>query len=71
MDWSVNRGGTALVAGVPFDVPANLMGAGESVIVSDVTYTYTPIFGTFITGSMTMSDRVILRPRRILIVPKT
>jgi Flp pilus assembly protein TadG len=71
VDWSVNRDGTAVAAGTPFDVPANLMAAGESVIVSDVTYNYTPVFGTLITGSIVMSDRVILRPRKVLIIPKT
>jgi hypothetical protein len=40
------------------------------VIVAEVSYTYTPPVGEFLTGGLTMQDTFYLRPRRSLTVEK-
>lgn len=73
VNWSYNRAG-----GEPYpqnsaynDLPADLVEPLSSVVVSEVSYTYNPPVGHFITGNITLSERFFLRPRKSLQVTKT
>jgi len=66
VDWSRdNNGGTPHPRGEEYhDIPQGLLVAGESVIVSEATYNYTPlIFNYFIQSAFNMSERFFLKPR--------
>lgn len=42
--------------------------AGEGVVVAYLTYTYTPVFGSLITGTVLLDETAFLRPRRSPVV---
>lgn len=66
VDWSRdNHAGTPHPRNQPYyDIPAGLLVAGESVIVSEATYNYTPlIFSYFIEAAFNMTERFFLKPR--------
>ena len=67
VDWSRdNRGGTPYARGTsaPFGMPAGLLVAGESVIVGNAVYNYTPlIFNYFIQSAFALEERFYLKPR--------
>ncbi len=66
VDWSRdNLAGTPHVHGDTFnDIPQGLLVAGESVIVSEATYNYTPlVFHYFIQSAFNMTERFFLKPR--------
>jgi hypothetical protein len=73
VNWSYNRTG-----GEPYpqdsaydDLPDDLIEPRSSVVVSEVSYDYTPPVGHFIIGGITLSERFFLRPRKSLQVTKT
>ncbi|MBS0240528.1 MAG: pilus assembly protein [Proteobacteria bacterium] len=66
VDWSRNNsGGTPYAKGNTYNnIPAGLLAAGDSVIVSEANYNYTPlVFNYFITSAFTMSETFYLKPR--------
>jgi Flp pilus assembly protein TadG len=70
VSWSYSLNGTALTQGNPYtSLPANFAqnSCGNTypcyVIVATVSYTYTPLFGSFMTGPITLSDTVLATPR--------
>ncbi len=66
VDWSRdNHGATPYARNATFTtLPANLLAAGESVIVSETKYTYTPlIFSYFIKSAFDMKETFYLKPR--------
>ena len=66
VDWSRdNRGGTPYSRNAPYDsIPAGLLVAGESVIVAESSYNYTPlIFNYFIQSAFSLEERFYLKPR--------
>lgn len=69
VDWSVARNDSALVAGNVYALTPNLITTGESVIMVNFEYTYTPKFATFL-GSLTITEEAYLRPRLTLRVLK-
>jgi Flp pilus assembly protein TadG len=46
----------------------NVTGRGCYLLLAEVKYTYTPMFGAFITGPITLSDRLYVAPRNSLCV---
>jgi Flp pilus assembly protein TadG len=66
VDWSRDSAG-----GTPYErnssyanIPVDLLSSGESVIVSETTYRYSPlIFSYFITSAFNMSETFYLKPR--------
>lgn len=63
--WSkAYGGGTARATNASVTLPTGLTTAGSSVIMVEVTYTYTSPVGTFITGPITMTEKAYLKPRR-------
>jgi Flp pilus assembly protein TadG len=64
--WSYNHNGGAVnyTNGQSYSLPTGVVQAGESVIVADVTYTYTPlIFDYFIKSATTFTETFYLKPR--------
>lgn len=70
VSWSYSVNGTALAAGSSYtSLPPNF--AQDScggtypcyLILSSVSYTYTPEFGAFFTGPLTFSDSLYVTPR--------
>jgi Flp pilus assembly protein TadG len=59
-DWSVTKNWTA--SGAPA-VPTGYLAANESVIVVDVTYAHSALFGLVLTKALTMQSHAYLRPR--------
>ncbi len=68
VSWSYSLNGTALT-GTYSSLPANFAKTtcGNTypcyTIVATVSYTYTPMFGAFMTGPITLSDTVLVTPR--------
>jgi hypothetical protein len=70
VSWSYSLNGTALTQGntytsLPTNFAKNTCGNIYPcyVVVATVSYTYTPVFAYFITGSMAFSDTVYVTPR--------
>lgn len=66
VDWSRdNRGAEPMSRNSTYTaMPANLLAAGESVIIAEATYNYTPlIFKYFITNAFEMQEKFYLKPR--------
>lgn len=71
VDWSVAQNGTAHTPGASITVPTGLVTSGASVILAEVSYTYTPPSTEFISSGYTMTDSFYARPRRSAFVTKT
>lgn len=66
VDWSRdNRGGTPYSRNAPYTgIPAGLLVAGESVIVAEASYNYTPLlFSVFIDSAFSLEEKFYLKPR--------
>lgn len=71
VSWSYSPTGTALTQGATYTgLPANFAnnscGVGFTscyVILASVSYSYTPAFGAFMTGPITLSDSLYVTPR--------
>ena len=64
--WSATRGGTARTPGNPYTFDSSsaaLDVANTQLILAEVTYNYTPIFGYTITGTLALSDHMFMSPR--------
>ncbi|WP_158811742.1 TadE/TadG family type IV pilus assembly protein [Beijerinckia sp. L45] len=62
--WSRPFNATALTTGKVVVLPVGIMQPGTSVILSQVSYLYTPTLGYQLTGSHLMSDQLYMRPRQ-------
>jgi len=69
--WSNAQNGTARTVGSAVTVPAGLITTGGSVILAEITYTYTSPTTQFLTGTVTMSNSFFARPRRSATVTHT
>lgn len=70
VDWSSAHNGTAHAENSDFALPDGLTQPFSSVIVAEVSYTYDPPVGQFLTGGVNLTDTFYLRPRRSLTVEK-
>ncbi len=70
VDWSDAQNATPYAKGSSYTVPANLIPANGSVIVAEVTFTYTSTMGKYLTGDLVMEDKFFARPRRALVVAR-
>jgi Flp pilus assembly protein TadG len=66
VDWSDTLNGTARTPGQTITVPAGLIGPGESLIYTEVTYQYDSIIGHFVSDGFTIDDEFYAKPRRTL-----
>ena len=62
--WSDAQNGTPRTVGSAVTVPTGLITSGGSVILAEVTYTYTSSTTQFLTGPITMTNIFYARPRR-------
>jgi Flp pilus assembly protein TadG len=79
VSWSYSLNGSAYTAGTVWTLPPNfttqytapsggtVSGACNSFpcyyVVAEVSYTYTPMFGSFVTGPIALTDSVYVTPR--------
>jgi hypothetical protein len=63
--WSYTRNGTARSLGAyTFDSSNAALAVAKSwLILSEVSYAYTPTVGYTITGTLTLSDKMFMSPR--------
>jgi Flp pilus assembly protein TadG len=61
--WSDTLHGSARTVGATVTVPSALNVANTQLIWSEVSYNYAPTFGYVLTGNMTLSDQLYMRPR--------
>ena len=64
--WSATRNGTARAKGSPYTFDSTALAldvANSQLILAEVTYAYTPIFGYTITGTLNLSDHMFMSPR--------
>tara|TARA_R110000824_G_scaffold118960_14_gene272257 strand:- start:391990 stop:392574 length:585 start_codon:yes stop_codon:yes gene_type:complete len=65
VSWSKGYGGASpRSTNSSVTLPTGLTTAGSSVVMVEVTYTYTSPIASFITGPITMSEVAYLKPRR-------
>jgi Flp pilus assembly protein TadG len=68
VDWSATSNWTA--GGTP-SIPNGFLSANESVILAEVTYAHSALFGLVLPGTFTIQKRAYLRPRLSNQVGKT
>jgi Flp pilus assembly protein TadG len=61
--WSDTLHGSARTVGSTVTVPTALSVPNIQLIWSEVSYGYSPTFGYVLTGDMTLSDQLYMRPR--------
>jgi Flp pilus assembly protein TadG len=61
--WSQTLNGTARSGTVTSSIPSALMVASTSLIWGEATYAYKPTIGWTITGTLSLYDKIYLRPR--------
>jgi hypothetical protein len=74
--WSATQNGTALAAGATVNLPTGISASTNTcntypcyLILAQVSYTFTPLFGYFAKGGITLSDTVYATPRSSQCVP--
>jgi Flp pilus assembly protein TadG len=63
VDWSDTLNGTARAKGSVVTLPTALNIANTSLIWSEVQYSYKPVMGYVISGTLTLKDQIYMRPR--------
>jgi hypothetical protein len=61
--WSDTLNGSARSVGSTVTLPSVLVVPNTTLIWSEVSYNYSPVFGYVLTGDMTLSDQIYMRPR--------
>jgi Flp pilus assembly protein TadG len=69
--WSAAKNGSARAAGSAVTVPAALKVPSTSLVWGETTYNYAPSIGYVVTGTMTLTDQIFMRPRLSDTVTKT
>ena len=62
--WSDTLNGTARTVGTVVNVPVNLAVANTYLLLGEAQYSYNPSYGYVVTGTLTLSDQVFMRPRQ-------
>jgi Flp pilus assembly protein TadG len=64
ISWSYSQGGTARAQGSSITLPATALDVDSTYLVlAEVSYTFTPVFGLFTAGTLTFSDNLYVTPR--------
>ncbi len=63
VDWSDTLNGTARAKGSTVTMPTALNVANTSLIWSEVQYTYKPVIGYVVSGTLTLKEQIYMRPR--------
>jgi Flp pilus assembly protein TadG len=61
--WSDTLNGTKRAVGSSVSLPAALKVANTNLIWGEVSYSYKPMIGYVITGTLSLSDQIFMRPR--------
>lgn len=69
--WSDAKNTSPRGTGSNITLPEGLTEPGSSVILAEVSYTYTSPFTQFLSGGIELQDRFYLRPRRVLQVSRS
>lgn len=69
--WSDAYNGTAHTVGAAMTVPTGLITTGGSIVVSEVTYTYTTPSAYLVKIPVTMSNTFYSHPRRVAQIART
>lgn len=69
--WSDTLNGTARSVGQVVTIPASLAVPNTSLVIAEVKYTYNPTYGYVLTGALTLSDQMIMRPRQSASIART
>jgi Flp pilus assembly protein TadG len=62
--WSDTLNGTARTVGSTVTIPSNLAIANTYLILGEAQYKYSPPYGYVVTGTLTLSDQIYMRPRQ-------
>jgi Flp pilus assembly protein TadG len=62
--WSDTLNGTARTVGTVVGIPANLAVPNTYLLLGEAQYGYTPSYGYVVTGTLTLSDQIYMRPRQ-------
>jgi Flp pilus assembly protein TadG len=62
--WSDTLNGTARTVGTVVNIPANLAVANTYLLLGEAQYSYKPAYGYVVTGTLTLSDQIYMRPRQ-------
>jgi hypothetical protein len=65
VDWSKANTGSGRTTGSAIVVPTGLVASGGSVIVAEVTYSYTPPSSWLVQIPISMSNTFYSHPRRV------
>jgi Flp pilus assembly protein TadG len=63
VEWSDTFNGAARAKGSTVTLPEALKVPSSYLIWSEVEYIYTPVIGYVVTGSLTLKDKIYMRPR--------
>jgi Flp pilus assembly protein TadG len=63
IDWSDTMNGTARAKNASVAIPPALAVPNSTLIWSEVSYTYKPVIGYVLTGSLNLKDEIFMRPR--------
>ncbi len=63
IDWSETLNGTAHSKGDTVSLPDALKVANSYLIWSEAEYSYTPVIGYVLSGTLTLKDKIYMRPR--------
>jgi len=68
--WSDTLNGTARTAGQAVTIPSTLAVPNTYLILGETTYSYNPVFGYVITGTLTLTDKIYMQPRQSVCVTR-
>jgi len=63
VSWSYSPSGNARAAGASINVPAAMATPSSYLILGELSYTFTPMFGAFLTGPIALADSLYVTPR--------
>lgn len=69
--WSDGSNTAPRAVGSTVSLPAALAVPNTQLIMSEISYTYTPTIGYVVTGSLTLSEQSYVRPRQSATVART
>jgi len=68
--WSDTLNGTARTPGQTVTIPSTLAIPNTYLVLGETTYSYNPVFGYVITGTMTLTDKIYMQPRVVTCVTR-
>lgn len=63
VEWSDTLNGTAKAKGSSVTIPSALVKPNTSLVWGEVEYSYKPVVGYVLTGTLNLKDQIFMRPR--------